>query len=100
MKIKKSFRNHTDLSVVKHNIETLITYYPPECTIGDILQNVRENEEKWEECPKCKGTGIIKKDIGVKRNKQGKRTYGFFPCDKCKQKKWIRKTKPKSKEEA
>ena len=95
MKIKKSFRNHSDLSAVKCNIETLITFYPPECTLGDILKNVRENEDKWEECRKCQGTGVVKKDIGVKGNKIGRRTFGFFKCDKCKGQRWIRKQKEK-----
>lgn len=93
MKLKKSFRYHSDLQIVKNNVETLLTYYKPDATIGDILKNVEENEAKWEECPKCHGTGVIRRDLhmltGSKRTKT--KTYGFCPCDKCKGKKWFRR---------
>lgn len=97
MKLKKSFKYHSDLSIAKNAVETLITYYDTDATLGDILKNVEANEPKWEECPKCKGAGFFKKDIGVKGNKEHKKSFGFFACDKCKGKRWIRKPKPKEK---
>ena len=97
MKLNKSFRNHSDLSAVKNNVETLMTFYPPDATLEAIFKNVQSNEDKWEECPKCKGNGIIRQDIGVKGNKQMKKTFGFFKCDKCKGTRWIRKPKEKKK---
>jgi hypothetical protein len=91
MKISKSFRYHTDLSVVKNAIETLLTYYKPDVSLNDIICNVEENSEKWEECTHCKGEGVVRYDIYKNEDDEKPCGFKFITCTACKGRKWVRK---------
>lgn len=91
MKVKKSFRSHSDLQIAKNAVETLLTFYKGDDTLLGILRNIEENEEKWEECPKCHGAGVIRRDLHVLTGSKKSCSSCFCPCDKCKGKKWFRR---------
>ena len=58
-KIRKSFKNYEDLSYARDAAEELVEIYGEKAVLGDILNNVKENEAKWEECGLCKGSGWV-----------------------------------------
>lgn len=58
-KIRKSFREYEELSYARAAVDDLIEIYGKDAVLSDILNNVTENEAKWEECGLCKGTGWV-----------------------------------------
>lgn len=91
MRIIKSFRYHEDLNTAKNAVETLLTYYEPDATLNDILNNVDKNSDKWEECMRCKGEGVVRYDIYKDENDEKPCGFKLVSCTKCKGRRWVRK---------
>jgi DnaJ-class molecular chaperone len=88
-KIRKSFKQYEDLSYVKAAVDELIDVYGEKAVLSDILNNVTENEAKWEECSLCNGNGWVTNTV--------RRT--FVTCPVCKGTKHTRiKRKKEAKE--
>lgn len=95
MKIKKTFRNHTDLSLASNAVETLLMLYDRNATIGDILANVEENSKKWEGCTRCNGAGTVRMNVFADEKSDKVVSYRLVQCPECGGKCWILRKKEK-----